>query len=191
MPRKTKQVNDYEVIENEPEPEPVKISIRTGKPTRSLTDLQKEVLAKGRALAVQKRKDLIAGIDLQKRAENIKKAKDELKLARDIKQQEKIQSQKKMYEDAVNEAVKDDEEDDDDEEEVIVKKTIKKDKKVKKKVIKYIEESSSDSEEEVIVRKKKDKTKAMMAEVSKQELRKRLENEQSNSLAKMLAPSYY
>jgi hypothetical protein len=188
MPRKSKQIDDYEVIETEPVP--VKISIRTGKPTRPLSDLQKEVLAKGRILAVQKRKDLIVGIDLQKRAENIKKAKDELKQARDIKQQEKIQNQKKMYEEAVKDAVKD-EEDDEAEEEWIVKKPSKKDKKVKKKVIKYIEESDSDSEEEVIVKRKKDKTKMMMEQVSRQELRKRLDDEQSNSLAKMLAPSYY
>ena len=182
MPRKTKnQVDDYEIEEIE-EQEPIKISKRTGKPVRPLSELQKETLAKGRVLAVQKRKDLLIGVDLQRRAETIKQAKDELKNVRDLKQQEKIQNQKKMYEEAVNEAIKDDVDED------VVKKT---DKKVKKKVIKYVEESSSDSEEEVVVKRKKDKTKIMMEQISKQELRKRLDDEQSNSLAKMLTPSYY
>lgn len=190
MPKKSKKVEEYEEAEaeevSEPEPEPeVKISKRTGKATRPLTELQKETLRKGREIAVAKRKELIVGIDLQKRAENIKKVKDELKQARDVKQQEKLKNQKKMYDDAV----KEDDEDEDDET-VIVKP---KAKPKKKKVIKYIEETSTDSEEEetVIVRKKKDKNKNIMAEVSRQELRKRLDDEQSNSLARLLAPSYF
>jgi hypothetical protein len=191
MPKKSKKVEEFETPEveevSEPEPE-VKISKRTGKATRPLTELQKETLRKGREIAVAKRKELLVGVDLQKRAETIKKAKDELKQARDVKQQEKLKTQKKMYDDAVKEDDEDEEDEEDDEETVIVKP---KTKPKKKKVIKYIEESSSDSEEEIIVRKKKDKSKTIMAEVSRQELRKRLDDEQSNSLARLLAPSYF
>ena len=42
-----------------------------------------------------------------------------------------------------------------------------------------------------VAQRKKDKLKITMEQVSKQELRKRLDDEQSNSLAKMLAPSHY
>ena len=67
MPKKT-IIEEPQIIENEPEePEeiepPVKISKRTGKPTRALTDKQKETLAKGRAIAVAKKKALIEGVD--------------------------------------------------------------------------------------------------------------------------------
>lgn len=177
MPKKSAPVEYYEEIDSEPEPEPVKISKRTGKPARPLSELQKQVLAKGRELAIQKRKDLLIGVDLEKRALNIKKAKEDLRQARDIKQKEKIEQQKELYE----QTVKEDDEDSD---------RLKTVKPKKKKIIKYVEESS-DSEEEVIVRKKKDKTKMMMEQVSRQNLIKKLNDEQSNSLAKMLAPSYY
>jgi hypothetical protein len=81
MPKKSKII---EVPVPEPEPieekkEDIKISKRTGKPTRPLTELQMETLRKGRELAVAKRKQLIEGIDLEKRALDIKKAKDEMK----------------------------------------------------------------------------------------------------------------
>ena len=170
MPRKTNNLDDFE-IEEEPEPEPIKISKRTGKPVRALSEFQKETLAKGRLLAVQKRKDLLIGVDLEKRAKNIQAAKTELKNVRDLKQKEKINEQKEMYEKVINEP----------EEDV---------KPKKKKIIKYVEESS-DSEEEIIVKRKKDKNKAIMEHISKQDLKKRLNDEQSNSLAKMLGPSYY
>ena len=49
--------------ELEPEPEPIRISKRTGKPVRPLTELQKETLSKGRAIGVQKKKELVEGID--------------------------------------------------------------------------------------------------------------------------------
>ena len=110
MPKKSK--NQIDIVEEyEPELEvekdagkdvekEIKISKRTGKPVRELSELQKETLRKGRELAVAKRKELIVGIDLEKRALNIKKAKEEMQNA-------KLEKQKKMYEDAV----KDDEED--------------------------------------------------------------------------------
>lgn len=171
MPRKTINLDDFE-IEEEKEQEPIKISKRTGKPVRALSEFQKETLAKGRLLAVQKRKDLLIGVDLEKRAKNIQAAKTELKNVRDLKQKEKINEQKEMYEKVINEP---------EEEDV---------KPKKKKIIKYVEESS-ESEEEIIVKRKKDKNKAIMEHISKQDLKKRLNDEQSNSLAKMLAPSYY
>ena len=186
MPKKSKNVEEFETPEvEEVEPEvDVRISKRTGKATRPLTELQKETLRKGREIAVAKRKELLVGVDLQKRAETIKKAKEELKNARDVKQQEKLKNQKKMYEDAVN--------DDDEDEEEVVPPSNKRNEKKKKKIIKYIEpSSSSDSEEEIIVRKKKDKSKHIAEQISRQSLRKRLDDEHSNSLAAMLSPSYY
>ena len=181
MPKKSKNPTDI-VQEYEPEPEleenPIKISKRTGKPVRELSELQKETLRKGRELAVAKRKELIVGIDLEKRALNIKKAREDIQNA-------KLAKQKKMYEDAVNE-------DADNEEEV---KPEKKEKQ-KKKIIKYIEESSSDSEEEEIIYKKKKKnrektTNELEENVAKNELKKRLEDVRSSSLSQMLMPSYY
>ena len=155
MPKKVKQtevmevtevyedVEQPELIEETPEPsepsEPeINISKRTGKPLRPMTEKQKENLAKGRILAVQRRKEMVVGIDLKNRAENIKKAKEDIHNA-------KIANHKKSYEDAI----KDDK----------IEEQPKKEKKIKKKVIKYIEESSSDSEEEeeIIVKQKREK----------------------------------
>ena len=109
MPKKSK------IVVQEPAPEPVieekpeeiKISKRTGKPVRPLTELQMETLRKGRELAVAKRKQLIEGVDLEKRALDIKKAKDEMKLERDTKQQLQLKHQKKIYDEAVSDALKD------------------------------------------------------------------------------------
>ena len=103
-------IQEPEIIENEPEEaeepeeieEPVKISKRTGKPTRPLTDKQKETLRKGREIAVAKKKALIEGVDLKKRAETMKEAREEFKKARDQKQTDKLNDQKKQYDDAVN-----------------------------------------------------------------------------------------
>lgn len=179
MPKKLSS----DIIEVEPEPEPeIKISKRTGKPTRQLTELQKENLRKGREKAVTTRKALIEGIDLEKRAENIKKAKEEVHRA-------KIESQKKKYEEAVKEF--------DEETEPAPKP--KAEKKIKKKVVKYVEDSSSDgdSEEEIIIKKKK-KDKVPPApeppipeQVSRDNLRKKLQDEQSASMAKLMMPSYF
>jgi hypothetical protein len=203
MPKKSKII---EVPVPEPEPieekkeEIIKISKRTGKPTRPLTELQMETLRKGRELAVAKRKQLIEGVDLEKRALDIKKAKDEMKLERDTKQQLRLKHQKKIYDEAVSDALKDSENIKKEEEPVKEAK-----KKIKKKVIKYVEESSSSSsseseEEEIIIKKKKNKDKnrkeeiepkTMQAEITRQNLRKNLEDIHSASMAAMMAPSYF
>ena len=209
MPKKSK------IVVQEPEPEPVieekpeeiKISKRTGKPVRPLTALQMETLRKGRELAVAKRKQLIEGVDLEKRALDIKKAKDEMKLERDTKQQLRLKHQKKIYDEAVSDALKDKVAVEKEEE---VKKEPAKEvkeakKKIKKKVIKYVEESSSSSsseseEEEVIIKKKKNKDKnrkeeiepkTMQAEITRQNLRRNLEDIHSASMSAMMAPSYF
>ena len=63
MPKKTKEP---EILE-EPEPEPpVRISKKTGRPVRELTELQKDTLRKGRELALQKRKELSEGVEQTK-----------------------------------------------------------------------------------------------------------------------------
>lgn len=178
MPKKVIQEEIYNPEpELEVEEKPIKISKRTGKPVRPMTEKQKENLAKGRQIAIEKKKELNAGVDLERKAKMIKEA-------RNIRQQEKIAQQKKMYEEAVKE--------DADDEEVIQPKKEKK----KKKVVKYIEESSSDSEEEEIIYKKKKKnrektTSELEENAAKHELKKRLEDVRSSSLSQMLMPSYY
>ena len=176
-----KKIIEEDIYDPEPELEveekPIKISKRTGKPVRPMTEKQKENLKKGREIAIEKKKALNAGVDLERKAKMIKES-------RDIRQQEKIAKQKKMYEDAVKE--------DADDEEVIQPKKEKK----KKKVVKYIEESSSDSEEEEIIYKQKKKirektTSELEENVAKNELKKRLEDVRSSSLSQMLMPSYY
>ena len=178
MPKKVKQPEEeteeteeiYEDEEETPEPE-IKISKRTGKPLRAMTEKQKENLAKGRKLAIQRRKEMVEGIDLKNRAENIKKAKEDIHNA-------KIANHKKNYEDAIK---------DDDEP--------KKEKKIKKKVIKYIEESSSDSEEEqeIIVKKKKNKPKEedLSHQILRQKLKNNLDEVKSNSMQQLMMPSYF
>lgn len=190
MPKKTKEIieiPDYETPEEE-EPE-IKISKRTGKPVRPLTEKQKETLAKGRELAIAKRKELLVGVDLAKRAETIKKAKEELKNARNLKQQEKLEQQKKQYEEAIKEETEEEAEE--------PPKPVAKPKKIKKKVIKYVEASSSESEEEeVIVRRRKKEPKEprrddLPENILRQRMKSNLENIKSNSLASLMMPSYY
>ncbi len=183
-------IQEPEIIENEPEEqgekeELVKISKRTGKPTRPLSDKQKETLRKGREIAVAKKKALIEGVDLQKRADALKKAKEELKKARDQKQTDKINNQKKQYQDALKEFSEDEE-----------TKETKKPKKKIKKVIKYVSDSdSSSSEEEVIIKKKKSSKKKQqdddITQITKNELRSKLQEERQNSLASLLMPTYF
>jgi len=187
MPKKVKQTEvtkvyedeeQFELIEETPEPE-VKISKRTGKPLRPMTEKQKENLAKGRVLAVQRRKEMVEGIDLKKRAENIKKAKEDLHNA-------KIANHKKSYEDAIK----------DDEIEEVIPKQPKKEKKVIKKVIKYVEESSSESEEEeeIIVKKKKknkNKEEDLSHQILRQKLKNNLDEVKSNSMQQLMMPSYF
>ena len=183
MPKKVKQSEVYEDVEQvelmeEPEPE-VKISKRTGKPVRPMTAKQMENLNKGRILAVQRRKEMVEGIDLGKRAENIKKAKEDIHNA-------KIANHKKSYEDAVK----------DDEVEEAIPEQSKKEKKIKKKVIRYVEaSSSSESEEEEIIVKKKKKNKQKDEDIPHQILRQKLRNNldevKSNSMAQLMMPSYF
>lgn len=207
MPRPIKQRDDWvepepEPKEKEPEPEPeIRISKRTGKPVRPMTELQKETLAKGRALALQKKKELNEGVDKERKAEALRKAKEEMRLERDTKQQQKIASQKKAYEDALQDVLKDDE---------AKSEPPKKEKKIKKKVVKYVEASSSDSEseeEEIIVRKKKrddrvtrkeKTTRAQQQEdadipqqVLRQRLRSNLDEVKASSMAQLMMPSYF
>ena len=192
MPKKVKQTEAYEdveqveLMEEVPEPE-VKISKRTGKPLRPMTEKQKENLAKGRILAVQRRKEMVVGIDLKNRAENIKKAKEDI-------HNSKIANHKKSYEDAV----KDDE---DDENQYLknpkpIPEQPKKEKKIKKKVIRYVEaSSSSESEEEEIIVKKKKKNKQKEEDIPHQVLRQKLRNNldeiKSSSMAQLMMPSYF
>lgn len=183
MPKKVKQsevyedVEEVELMEEVPEPE-IKISKRTGKPVRPMTAKQMENLNKGRILAVQRRKEMVEGIDLKKRAENIKIAKKEIHDA-------KIANHKKSYEDAVK----------DDEVEDAIPEQPKKEKKIKKKVIKYIEASSSDDEEEEIIVKKKKKNKQkeedLPHKILRQKLKNNLEELKSNSMQQLMMPSYF
>ena len=190
MPKKVKQTEVYEdvveLMEETPEPD-VKISKRTGKPLRPMTEKQKENLAKGRILAIQRRKEMVEGIDLAKRAENIKKAKEEIHNA-------KIAIHKKSYEDAVKD-------DDIDEKQYLknphpIPEQPKKEKKIKKKVIKYIEaSSSSESEEEEIIVKKKKKNKQKEEDLPHKILRQKLKNNldevKSQSMQQLMMPSYF
>ena len=69
MPVKKKQVYEEDLEEPEIIKEPeIRISKKTGRPVRELSELQKETLSKGRALGVQKKKQLNEGIDLQKKS---------------------------------------------------------------------------------------------------------------------------
>ena len=120
----------------------------------------------------------------------MKVAKEELKKSRELKQKERFVSSKQEYQKAV--------EDLDEEEDVVV--IPKKDKKIKKKVIKYVEASSSESEEEEVIirKKKKDKPKPPQAiehsipeQVTRQNLRNKLQDEQAASLARLMMPSYF
>jgi len=207
MPKKSKIEVQEPALEPviEEKPEEIKISKRTGKPVRPLTALQMETLRKGRELAVAKRKQLIEGVDLEKRALEIKKAKDEMKLERDTKQQLRLKHQKKIYDEAVSDALKDKVAVEKEEE--VNKEPVKEaKKKIKKKVIKYVEESSSSSsseseeEEEIIIKKKKNKDKNrkeeiepknIQQEITRQNLRKNLEDIHSASMMAMMSPSYF
>ena len=125
MPAKKKEVYEIDLEEPEIIKEPeIKISKRTGKPVRPMTAKQMDNLNKGRQMAIQRRKEMVEGIDLAKRAENIKKAKEEIHNA-------KIANHKKSYEDAVKD-------DDIDENQYLknphpIVEQSKKEKKIKKK----------------------------------------------------------
>jgi hypothetical protein len=187
MPKKIVEEEVYEPepeLETENENEPIRISKRTGKPVRPLTELQKETLAKGRAIGVQKKKELVEGIDKNV----IKKHKEEI-------HRQKVEKNKQIYEDALKQTEK--------EEEIQVvetppppQKTEKNERKIKKKVIKYVEASDSDSEEEeVIVRRRRKEPKQrdddIPEKILRQKLKNNLEDIKASSLSQMLMPSYY
>jgi len=189
MPKKIVEDQMYDPepeleTENEIEHEPIRISKRTGKPVRPLTELQKETLAKGRAIGVQKKKELVEGIDKNV----IKKHKEEI-------HRQKVEKNKQIYEDALKQTEK--------EEEIQVvetppppQKTEKNERKIKKKVIKYVEASDSDSEEEeVIVRRRRKEPKQrdddIPEKILRQKLKNNLEDIKASSLSQMLMPSYY
>jgi hypothetical protein len=178
MPKKiVEEVYDPEPeLENENEIEPIKISKRTGKPVRALTELQKETLAKGRAIGVQKKKELVEGID----KDIIKKHKEEI-------HKKKVEKNKQIYEDALKETK---------EEEEVPPPPEKKERKIKKKVIKYVEASDSESEEEeVIIRRRRKEVKHRDDDIPENILRQKLKNNlqdiKASSLSQMLMPSYY
>lgn len=181
MPKKIVEEQMYDPepeleTENEIEPEPIRISKRTGKPVRPLTDLQKETLAKGRAIGVQKKKELVEGIDKNV----IKKHKQEI-------HRQKVEKNKQIYEDALKQTEKKEEE--------VPPPPQKNERKIKKKVIKYIEASDSDSEEEVIVRRRRKEPKEREDDIPEKILRQKLKNNlediKASSLSQMLMPSYY
>lgn len=174
MPRKVKIAP--EIIEA-----PVELSKTTGKPKKKLTELQLETLRKGRELAVEKRKQMIEGIDLNKRAEL-------MKLATKEKREAKNKIQDKALKDAKDNYIK----------EVEVEDENKKPSKSKntKKIIKYIEESSSDSDSsvgEVIIKKKKKQVKKseLIEKSSVDILKQQLDSERNASLNDFMKPSYF
>ena len=179
MPRKVKIAP--EIIEA-----PVELSKTTGKPKKKLTELQLETLRKGRELAVEKRKQMIEGIDLNKRAELLKLAKEEKREAKNIIQDKALKDAKDNY---IKEVVGSDSDDE------IIKKPSKS-KKTKKKIIKYIEESSSDSDSsvgEVIIKKKKKQVKKseLIEKSSVDILKQQLDSERNASLNDFMKPSYF
>jgi len=71
MPKKVIQEEIYNPEpELEVEEKPIKISKRTGKPVRPMTEKQKENLTKGRQIAIEKKKELNAGGGFRKKSKN-------------------------------------------------------------------------------------------------------------------------
>jgi len=183
MPRKVKTAPEIvEIIEK-----PVELSKKTGKPKKKLTELQLETLRKGRELAVEKRKQMVEGIDLNKRTELMKLAKEEKREAKNILQNKALKDAKENY---IKEVIESDDE--------ILKKPSKS-KKSKKKIIKYIEKSSSSDSDsdssvgEVIIRKKKkDVKKSELIEKSSVDiLKKQLDSERNSDVNDFMKPSYF
>jgi len=181
MPRKVKPAPEIvEIIEK-----PVELSKKTGKPKKKLTELQLETLRKGRELAVEKRKAMVEGIDLNKRTELMKLAKEEKREAKNILQNKALKDAKENY---IKEVIESDDE--------ILKKPSKS-KKSKKKIIKYIEKSSSSDSDssagEVIIRKKKkDVKKSELIEKSSVDiLKKQLDSERNSDVNDFMKPSYF
>ena len=140
-----KVVVEEEIVEiEEPEEiEEVKISKKTGKPVRSLSAKQKEVLLRGQAAAQSKRQQMKESGDFVKKLANIKQAKSDRRDIDNAKIKNDILINKKNYED---ELVKEQDN------ENPIRKSIKK-KKIK--IIEYLSESSSSEEEIQYIFKRK------------------------------------
>lgn len=184
-----KKVVEQEIEEIEPEEiEEVKISKKTGKQVRSLSDKQKEVLKRGQAAALLKRQQMKESGDYIRKLESVKQAKEDKREITNTKIKNDILVNKKNYED---ELIKEEEI-----EENPIRKSIKKKKKIK--IIEYSSESSSSEEEIQYIKKKKDKSKKkqyaddnLISKSSTEILKEQLENDQISKINAYLLPSYY
>lgn len=172
------QESEPEEVE-EPKEEPIRISKKTGKPVRQMSEKQLEHLRNIGKIAREKKKELSLAKQYETKAEILKKAKEE--------KEQKLKLSKKKYEEEVETLE-------------VPTVTKKPEKKIKKKVIKYIEASSSESEEEEVIIRKKKKDKPpptpkpeppVQEQVSKQNLRQKLQDQEAASLAKLMMPSYF
>ena len=169
---------DYEIEEEELP----KISKRTGKPVRKLTDLQKETLARGRELALKNKKDIGK---ISATIERKKVIKEETLKAREIRQTNLKETKHKVeqeLEDTRSEYLDNME-------------PKKKDKKIKKKIIKYIESSDSDSSDGEVIIKKRSSKKSYKVENENfvndnavYNLKNKLLNDRLDEMAKLLMP---
>ena len=189
-----KKVVEEEIVEEEIEEiEEVKISKKTGKPVRSLSDKQKEVLKRGQQAALLKRQMMKESGDYIRKLESVKQAKEDKREITNTKIKNDILVNKKNYED---ELVKEDEELPIEELKEPIRRSIKKKKKIK--IIEYSSESSSSEEEIQYIKKKKDKPKEeqyaddnLISKSSTEILKEQLENDQISKINAYLLPSYY
>jgi len=177
----------------EVEIEEVKISKKTGKPVRSLSDKQKEVLKRGQAAALLKRQQMKESGDYIRKLQSVKQAKEDKREITNTKIKNDIATNKKNYEE---ELVKEDEELPTEELKDPIRKSIKKKKKIK--IIEYSSESSSSEEEIQYIKKKKNKPKKqqyaddnLISKSSTEILKEQLENDQISKINAYLLPSYY
>lgn len=183
MPRKqvTKEP-EYEIEEEDDEEIDVpKISKRTGKPLRKLSELQKEVLRKGRELAIKNKKDVGKISATKKRQEIMKEETLKARETRQIKLKENKENVEKELEETRKELS-----------DHIEPK--KEKKKVIKKIIKYVSSSSDSEEEEVIIKKKSSKrhnsieNENLVNDNAVYNLKSKLLNDRLNEMAKLLMP---
>ena len=192
-----KKVVEQEIEEEEVEieeiVEEVKISKKTGKPLRPLSDKQKEVLKRGQAAALLKRQQMKESGDYIRKLQSVKQAKEDKREITNTKIKNDIATNKKNYEE---ELVKEDEELPTEELKDPIRKSIKKKKKIK--IIEYSSESSSSEEEIQYIKKKKNKPKKqqyaddnLISKSSTEILKEQLENDQISKINAYLLPSYY
>jgi len=186
------EIEEVEIEEPE-EIEEVKISKKTGKPVRSLSDKQKEVLKRGQLAAQLKRKQMKESGDYIRKLESVKQAKEDKREITNTKIKNDILTNKKKYED---ELVKEDEELPTEELKEPFRKSIKKKKKIK--IIEYSSESSSSEEEIQYIKKKKNKPKKqqyaddnLISKSSTEILKEELVKDQISKINAYLLPSYY